>query len=53
LAFSYGLRAEGVWYGLLIGLTVAAVFFLIRFNNKSKALLKEDTQSGILDWNHQ
>ncbi|MGJ3234989.1 MATE family efflux transporter [Marivirga sp.] len=38
LAFVLGLQEKGVWYGLLIGLSVTAVILFIRFNNKTKKL---------------
>lgn len=38
LAFPLNLGAEGVWYGLLIGLTVVAVVMFMRFNLLTKAL---------------
>lgn len=31
LAFTFGMKAVGVWLGLLIGLTTAAIFLTIRF----------------------
>ena len=39
LGFTFGLDALGVWYGLLAGLTIAAVLLFIRFNSQSKKLL--------------
>ncbi|MGK7392566.1 MAG: MATE family efflux transporter [Candidatus Cyclobacteriaceae bacterium M2_1C_046] len=36
LGFELDLGAEGVWYGLLIGLTVIAIALLIRFNRLTK-----------------
>ncbi len=38
LAFVLGFQEKGVWYGLLIGLSVTAVILFIRFNNKTKKL---------------
>ena len=40
-AFAYGLGTEGVWYGLFLGLLVAACALFIRFHIKSKDLLSE------------
>ena len=40
LAFVFKLGVEGIWIGLLIGLTVAAVFLTIRFNYKSKKIIQ-------------
>jgi multidrug resistance protein, MATE family len=39
LGFTFGLDALGVWYGLLAGLSIAAVLLFIRFNTQSKKLL--------------
>jgi MATE family multidrug resistance protein len=41
LAFVLGLGEQGVWYGLLIGLSVTAVILFIRFNKKTNRLLAE------------
>ena len=38
LGFTFKLGIEGVWYGLLIGLTFVAIFLLFRFINKTKQL---------------
>lgn len=37
--FMLDLGALGVWYGLLAGLTIAAVLLFVRFNNLSKKLI--------------
>jgi MATE family multidrug resistance protein len=39
LAFVYNMGAQGVWYGLLIGLTIVAIFMLWRFNLLTKKML--------------
>ncbi|MTI20499.1 MATE family efflux transporter [Fulvivirga sp. RKSG066] len=39
LAFHYDMGAEGVWYGLLIGLTIVAVVMFWRFNSLTKRLM--------------
>ncbi len=43
LAYVFGITlnqgALGVWYGLLAGLTIAAILLFIRFNNLSKKLI--------------
>jgi MATE family multidrug resistance protein len=38
------LKATGIWIGLLAGLTVAAIFLYIRFNNLTKKLVQEQLQ---------
>ena len=38
LAFQFGFGIEGVWYGLSLGLTVAAIFHIWRFNRLSKVI---------------
>lgn len=40
LAFNFNLGVDGVWYGLLIGLTASAIMLTARFNYKSKHLIK-------------
>ena len=39
LSFKLGYGAEGIWIGLLIGLTVAAALLSFRFNRMTKKLL--------------
>ena len=39
LAFIFDLGVDGVWIGLLIGLTVSAIFLTLRFNHKSKQII--------------
>ena len=39
LGFELGFGVEGVWYGLLIGLSVAAILLLFRFNYLSKKII--------------
>ncbi|MEQ8242197.1 MATE family efflux transporter [Fulvivirga sp.] len=39
LGFVYDMGAQGVWYGLLIGLTIVAIFMLWRFNLLTKRML--------------
>jgi len=36
------LKAEGIWYGLLAGLTVAAIFSYLRFNYMSKKYINQN-----------
>ena len=36
MAFKLGMGIHGVWYGLLISLTLSAIFMMMRFNSKSK-----------------
>ena len=39
LAFPMGFGAKGVWYGLLIGLSVTAIAMIIRFHRLSRKLM--------------
>jgi len=39
LAFNFKLGVDGVWYGLLIGLTASAIMLTARFNYKSRHLI--------------
>ncbi|MCG8308036.1 MAG: MATE family efflux transporter [Cytophagales bacterium] len=43
LGFYFDQGAVGVWYGLLAGLSMAAVLLFIRFNNLSKNLILNQT----------
>lgn len=45
LGFYTPLASVGIWIGLLVGLTVAAIFLLIRFNYLSKKLIAEGSYS--------
>jgi MATE family multidrug resistance protein len=47
LAFKMHLGVEGIWYGLLIGLSVAAVLLLVRFYYKSRAIALKPSISTI------
>ena len=38
LAFKFNLGVQGVWYGLSLGLTIAAVLLFLRFNYVSKRI---------------
>lgn len=40
LGFHIGMGVTGIWIGLLVGLTVAAFFFVVRFNWKTASLSK-------------
>lgn len=40
LGFYFGLKTIGIWIGLLIGLATLAISLLIRFNRKSKKIIK-------------
>ena len=46
LAFEKGLGVVGIWYGFLIGLSIAAVLLIYRFKLKINRMLKE---SGVAD----
>ena len=47
LGFRYGLGATGIWYGLLIGLSFAAVLLVYRFHHKTNRMLSgNDAQSN-------
>ena len=39
LAFNFSLGVDGVWIGLLIGLTASAILLTLRFNYKSKHII--------------
>jgi MATE family multidrug resistance protein len=45
LAFTLGFKEKGVWYGLLIGLSVTAIILFLRFNNRSKKLALKMNQN--------
>jgi MATE family multidrug resistance protein len=45
LAFPLGFGEEGVWYGLLIGLSVTAIILFMRFDTKSKKLALKINQN--------
>jgi MATE family multidrug resistance protein len=51
LAFHLGMGVEGIWYGLLIGLTIAAVLLLIRFISKSNELNFNIKPKEVSDYN--
>ncbi len=40
LAFKFNLGVDGVWIGLLVGLTASAVMLTLRFNHKSKHIVE-------------
>lgn len=39
LAFKFNMGVRGVWYGLLISLTISAILMMLRFHFKSKQLI--------------
>jgi len=41
LAFNLGMGAHGIWYGLLIGLTITAAVLLYRFLSLSRKRMEE------------
>ena len=47
LGFRYGLGATGIWYGLLIGLSFAAVLLVYRFHHKTNQMVSgNDAQAN-------
>ena len=48
LALVFEMRAFGMWIGLGIGLTASAIFLLIRYNQQTKKLIRENPQSDII-----
>jgi MATE family multidrug resistance protein len=40
LGFQFGLNVQGVWIGLFAGLTTSAILLTLRFNSKSKHIIK-------------
>lgn len=47
LAFSKGYGITGIWYGFLIGLSIAAVLFIYRFRSKIHAMTGTRTTSEL------
>lgn len=41
LAFNLGMDEAGVWYGLLIGLSITALILFFRFRNKANSLISK------------
>ena len=41
LSFKYNFGATGVWYGLLIGLSIAAILLFFRFRYKTKRMIHD------------
>ncbi len=48
LAFPLGMGAHGIWYGLLIGLTITAAMLLYRFLSLSKKRMAEKPEASGL-----
>jgi len=44
LAFVFDFQEKGIWYGLLIGLSVTAIILFVRFNNKTRLLAHKFNQ---------
>ena len=40
-------KAEGIWIGLLVGLTLSAFLVLLRFEVKIKSLIKKSLQKDL------
>jgi len=53
LGFTLGFGPEGIWYGLLIGLTAAALALFVRFKRlakkKATIFIKNEQQNATLD----
>ncbi|RIW12715.1 MATE family efflux transporter [Algoriphagus lacus] len=47
LAFEFGMAEKGIWYGLLIGLSITAVMLFYRFHQLSKRKLAEKPAAPI------
>jgi len=45
LGFKLKLGVQGIWYGLSLGLSIAAILLFIRFNRLTKKLLMQNTKS--------
>lgn len=43
LAIYFEMRAIGVWIGLLVGLTIASIMLLLRYNNQTRKLIHGNT----------
>ncbi|TDQ19323.1 MATE family multidrug resistance protein [Algoriphagus boseongensis] len=48
LAFEFGYAEKGIWYGLLIGLSITAVLLFYRFHSLSKKRLQNIAQTDKL-----
>jgi len=46
LAFNMGMGAQGIWYGLLIGLTITAGMLFYRFHSLSKKRMQDEPISS-------
>lgn len=49
LGFTFHLGAQGIWWGLSIGLFAAAVLLLLRFNYVSERINFKQPKEGLLD----
>ena len=47
LGIIYNFQAEGIWIGLLVGLTLSAFLVLLRFEVKIKSLIKKSLQKDL------
>jgi multidrug resistance protein, MATE family len=47
-AFEFGMAEKGIWYGLLIGLSITAVMLFYRFHTLSKRQLKETISTSSI-----
>jgi len=41
LAFVFGIGAQGVWYGYVVGLAIAGILFYFRFQNNLRKIESE------------
>jgi len=47
LGITLKLGAQGIWYGLLTGLTIAGILLYIRFDRQTRKLIRKKETSGI------
>lgn len=47
LSFKYDFGATGIWYGLLIGLSLAAILLFFRFRYKTKRMIRDAADGSL------